>query len=167
MRKLLICSFLSVLARPVFANLDELNDPYFSRRFLALHAPSEGVVFECGKSHNPDGTVFFSVYVEKDEKLYEFFGRQILSLKDCLSMMPPSKRVTKKSRFVGVLGEIRHRGYVLSKEEWTNKLLIKHQGVIYKTVYYNQVSNGESCSCWFEPCECLKSLRDINLDLQD
>ena len=162
----IIINFLFV----VFANSglgfsNSIDDGDYSLRYLIINVPPKNVLLNCGKSSPKDDTVFFEIYVDDGEHLYDLFTRSPLKMKSCPDMVRESEKIIKKKDFVALLGEEKMPTRQIKPQGWKNDLLKKYQGRIHAMSFFSQISNGKSCKCWFEGCHCLPIKDGTKVDI--
>ena len=118
--------------------------------YLTLSVDVKDIIVDCSYSK---GKGFFGFYAEKNGHLYSIIANSPLPIKDCDALVLEAKRILKDATVVALSGWSRCDGYKGNRLD--NALLKKFGGEVYETALFSQISNGKTCTCWFEDCKCL------------
>ena len=122
---------------------------------IGITIPKANVSFSCSKSNPEEDIVFFGIYADDGKHLYDFFGSSPLPMSACRNMVNESQKILNKADHITLSGHDRMAGYQIRQEEWGNELVRQYRGKIHEASFFLQISNGETCKCWFEDCTCL------------
>ena len=144
---------------------DDIDTGDYSLRFLAINIPKKNISFYCLKSNPKEDVVFYEIFVDDNQHLYNFYSRAPLLMTDCLALVRESKNLIKRAEYVALLGQNKMPGVQIKQKDWNNDLLKKYQGKVNAMSFFSQISNGKSCKCWFEGCACLPTKDEIKVDI--